>query len=145
MWKDIKGYEGLYQINEIGEVIRNNKKLKVRVSKKGYGRVHLSKNNKAKDFYIHRLVAETFMVNTENKPQVNHIDGNKLNNLLSNLEWNTNSENQKHSFKVLGRIPKNNLTNENRNKNQYRNKITGKYEKNTNRDVVGILNKSNNL
>ena len=74
--------------------------LKTNKNKKGYLYVVLSKNGKSKIVRIHRLVAQTFIPNLQNKPQVNHIDGIKSNNVVSNLEWCTNSENQKHAFKL---------------------------------------------
>lgn len=68
---------------------------------KGYLCVELDKTPKA----VHRLIAFAFIPNPENKPQINHKDGNKLNNSVDNLEWMTNKENSNHSFKVLGRKP----------------------------------------
>lgn len=112
VWKDIKGYEKIYQVSNFGKVkrltfINGNVKLqKERMSTPtnnghGYLIVGLSKNGKRKNFYVHRLVAETFLDNLNNLPQVNHKDGNKKNNRVDNLEWCTASENQIHSYKVL--------------------------------------------
>lgn len=102
IFKDIKGYEGAYQISNFGNVrsLKRNILLRQSPDRKGYLHIILYKNNKSKVGRIHRLVAETFIPNPENKPQVNHKDGNKLNNCVNNLEWVTNSENQKHAFKL---------------------------------------------
>ena len=87
--KDIKNYEGLYAITEDGEVysIRRKNFLKQYKTPKGYMTVRLSKNNVAKGFQVHRLVAEAYLPNPNNLPQVNHKDENPSNNHLSNLEW----------------------------------------------------------
>lgn len=69
---------------------------------KGYRRVCLSMNNKRQHYPVHRLVAEAFVPNPEDKPFVNHMDGNKRNNLSDNLQWCTASENQKHAYDTLG-------------------------------------------
>lgn len=69
-----------------------------------YHRITLSQNNIQKRFQTHRLVAEYFIPNPDNKPCVNHIDGNGMNNNVSNLEWCTYSENERHSYDVLGKI-----------------------------------------
>lgn len=113
IWKDIPNYEGLYQISNLGNVksleriVTHNKYgtahikeklLRPRDDSKGYGRVVLYKNNKKKQFKIHRLVAETFLPNKSNKSAVNHIDGNKKNNNVNNLEWCTIKENNIHAF-----------------------------------------------
>lgn len=100
IWKDIKDYEGLYQVSNLGRVksIKRNIILKPGFTKKNYSYVILYKSNIATSKRIHRLVAENFISNPYNKPQVNHKDGNKLNNCVSNLEWVTNSENQQHAF-----------------------------------------------
>ena len=111
-WKDIKGYEGLYQVSNMGRVkslertvtskngskqYRKERILKPRPNGKGYLRVNLFKSSsETKDFYIHRLVCEAFHENPENKPCVNHIDENKTNNTASNLEWCTYKENSNH-------------------------------------------------
>lgn len=97
IWKDIKNYEGLYQVSNLGNVkslpkmhgIRkgNEKILKPTINSKGYLRVQLSKNKSIKQCLVHRLVAETFIENIDNLPQINHIDKNKLNNKIDNLEW----------------------------------------------------------
>jgi DNA invertase Pin-like site-specific DNA recombinase len=114
-WRDILGYEGLYQISDLGNVRsldrkkRNGKDgkgfyiLKGRVltlvnSKKGYKVVTLYKDGKQKVKEVHRLIAEAFIPNEENKPQVNHINGDKTDNSLNNLEWVTVSENIQHAF-----------------------------------------------
>lgn len=96
-----------YYIKRNGNVItynwRNTGKkatLKPAKDKKGYLRVGLMINNKLCTKKVHRLVAITFIPNLENKPQVNHIDGNKSNNNVSNLEWVTQSENKKHAFRI---------------------------------------------
>jgi hypothetical protein len=100
VWKPVVGYEGLYEVSIYGEIksIKTGKLLKPRLST-GYAMVALWNNGLRKDLKIHRLVAIAYIKNPMNKPQVNHIDGNKLNNELSNLEWVTNSENLKHAYK----------------------------------------------
>jgi len=87
----------IHAINKKGEVIRirTRKVIKPSINKKGYFQVCLQ--NK-KSYRIHRLVAELFVPNPDNKPQVNHLDGNKLNNHFTNLKWVTNEENQKHAI-----------------------------------------------
>jgi hypothetical protein len=95
---DIRGYEGLYRINEHGDVysLKFKKFLKPRLSNRGYWSVTLRKDRRYHSEVLHRLIAKTFIPNPENKPQVNHIDGVKTNNHVSNLEWCTISENQQH-------------------------------------------------
>ena len=113
VWKDIAGYEGFYQISSLGRVkslarvITKSNGVKLNVKEtirkqskcpKGYLFISLNGENKRKMHKVHRLVAETFIPNPDNKPQVNHIDGNKRNNKVENLEWVTNSENQIHAL-----------------------------------------------
>ena len=101
IWKDIEGFEK-YQISSYGRVksLKNNKESikKHSISSRGYLVVTLFKNNISKTLSVHRLVANTFIENKDNKLTVNHIDGNKLNNNISNLEWATYSENTKHAW-----------------------------------------------
>lgn len=111
IWKDIEEYEGLYKISNLGRVkscklIHKGKEkiLRQSLTYKGYLQVCLSKNNKQKTFRVHRLVAKAFIPNISNKPQINHIDSNKQNNEISNLEWVDNGENQKHAFKYGNQI-----------------------------------------
>ena len=92
IWKDIKDYEGHYQVSNLGRVksIKFGKEiiLKQHINiKGGYYYVCLLKNGKHKNYYVHRLVAEAFLPITDNLPQVNHKDENKLNNSVDNLEW----------------------------------------------------------
>ena len=101
--KDIKGYEGLYQVSSWGKVIsvKTNKVLSPEINSKGYLRVDLyDSTGKKKHYKVHRLVAEAFIPNPENKPQINHIDGNTQNNSITNLEWCTSSENMNHAKKL---------------------------------------------
>lgn len=107
IWKDITGFEFYYQVSNLGRVKRKentkfqkSKVLKPSLHTKGYTRVNLRKNNKTHTIFIHRIVAIEFISNPFEKPQINHIDGIKTNNHSSNLEWVTNSENQKHSVKT---------------------------------------------
>ena len=111
IWKDIEGYENKYQISNLGNVksletwtgdkyIKREKILKNMVYGNGYYYVCLSKNGKVKKYKVNRLVAQAFIPNPENKPFTNHIDGDKLNNNVDNLEWCTQSENMKHASKM---------------------------------------------
>jgi hypothetical protein len=95
MWNDIKGYEGIYQISNLGNVknIKTSKILKPRLNSNGYKFVGLYCNGKHKNMLIHRLMAIHYIPNDENKQFVDHIDNNKLNNKLTNLRWCTNQQN----------------------------------------------------
>ncbi|WZP34249.1 HNH endonuclease [Enterococcus phage vB_Efm3_KEN20] len=95
IWKDIEGYEGVYHVSNLGRVKRvaTNRVLQPYRNKVGYLLVYLCKNGKRKTHRIHRLVAQSFIPNPENKPEVNHLDENKINNMVSNLEWSTRKEN----------------------------------------------------
>ncbi|MDR2586385.1 MAG: HNH endonuclease [Prevotellaceae bacterium] len=111
-WRDIKGYEGQYLISNHGRIMslarkgKNNKNAKTFVCQNnGNPYLHIGLTNregKRKNYDIHRLVACAFIPNPEHKCDVNHIDGNKSNNHIGNLEWATRSENVKHSYDTLG-------------------------------------------
>lgn len=97
---DIPEYEGIYQITPTGEIysLIANKKKDTEISRNGYERVTFWKNGKSKHFSVHRLVALAFIPNPHNYRMVNHIDGNKLNNNVNNLEWCDASANMKHAY-----------------------------------------------
>ena len=99
MWKDIKNYEGLYTINENGEIKNSKGELrKINYAKNGYCIIDLYKHNIRKTYFVHRLVAEAFIPNPNNYKLINHIDGDKNNNNIKNLEWCTYSYNNKHAI-----------------------------------------------
>lgn len=115
VWKDVKGYEGYYQVSNLGNVrsldriilCKNGserftvgKPLKPQMDYQGYLRVGLNICGKFKTYRVHRLVALNFLDEKENKDQVNHINGIKDDNRLTNLEWVTGSENIKHAIKT---------------------------------------------
>lgn len=119
MWKDIKGYEGLYQVSDNGEVRSldrhctgsRNRLLKGRTLKQtktttGYSKVELCKDGHAISKKVHRLVAIAFIQNPNNLPCVNHIDNNPSNNNASNLEWCTQAENVLHAVSIGARKKK---------------------------------------
>lgn len=110
IWKDVKGYEGLYQISNFGNVMSlnyrntsNPQKLTPKKNKDGYLWVELRKNAMPKPFLIHRLVAMAFIPNPNNYPVINHKDENKSNNNFFNLEWCTHSYNVLYSLKKHSR------------------------------------------
>lgn len=115
-WKDVPGYEGFYQVSNIGRVrsvdhyvkhfrgdkLRKGKIKEFSITHDGYYRVGLSKYSKQKHVTVHRLVALAFIAKPESKDFVNHKDGIKTNNHVSNLEWCTSGENTRHFHEVLG-------------------------------------------
>lgn len=120
IWKDIKGYEGLYQVSNLGRVKSVERIIKYNgigkgsgtrlypsvilrqcLNTVGYYQVSLSINNNRKRFMVHRLVAQAFCNSSVDKYCVNHIDGNYLNNIADNLEWVSNIENTRHAI-VIG-------------------------------------------
>lgn len=115
IWKDVIGYEGYYQVSNLGNVkglervVGTYPQLKTMpeaikkpwISKKGYYRIQLRKKGVIKAFQLHRLVAQAFIENTMNKDTVNHINGIKADNRVENLEWLTNHENIIHYYKKL--------------------------------------------
>lgn len=109
IFKPVPSYEGLYEVSNYGRIRtikRQGTDSRIRsttLDRTGYLRVALLKHGISKSYAVHRLVCMAFLDNPESKRTVNHIDGNKQNNILSNLEWMTHSENHKHSYDNLGR------------------------------------------
>ena len=110
-WRPVKGFEGYYEVSNLGRVrsldrvdsvgrVRIGKILKQSAKNNGYMHLVLSANGIKKNAHAHRLVAQAFIPNPLNKMDVNHIDGDKTNNKVDNLEWATRSENQKHAYDI---------------------------------------------
>ena len=122
IWKDVQGYEGLYQVSNLGRVKslgrfvdklkchywQEEKILKPRKNHYGYLRFNLYKDGKTKTFSVHRLVAVAFIPNPENKPQIDHINADKTNNTVNNLRWVTCKENINNPLTLVKINGKNN-------------------------------------
>lgn len=121
IWKDVAGYEGLYQVSNMGKVRSLTRKVKIQDTNKnrvfrgsikagcyelknGYHVVSLYKNGKSKRFFTHRLVAAAFLENPLNLPQVNHKDENKKNNSVDNLEWCDAKYNTNYGYCIEKRV-----------------------------------------
>lgn len=118
LWHSVRGYDGLYQVSNFGEIkslprrkhlpngkytVSKEKLLSpARIGKDGYEFVYLTVGGESKRFYVHRIVAEAFLPNPDGMPFVNHINGLKFDNRLENLEWCSRSKNAKHAYRVLG-------------------------------------------
>lgn len=103
IWKDVTGYDGIYKVSNYGNLISFYYKKWNKVNpwlRKGYARGKFKINKKPKNYLVHRLVAIAFIPNPENKPNINHIDLNRSNNYVKNLEWCTQKENCIHSSNV---------------------------------------------
>lgn len=106
IWKDVKNYEGAYMVSNLGRIKSLPRKgtkgniLNPSRNNKGYCTVELTFKGKNRSTFVHRVVAENFIPNLKNLPEVNHIDGNKLNNNVENLEWVTKGQNQIHAYKT---------------------------------------------
>lgn len=108
VWREIEGYSGAYEISNLGRVASHvsgkfrsiNKVLSPGLKANGYLKVSLGERTDRKNHYIHRLVLLAFGEPISGKTDVNHIDGNKLNNHLSNLEWVNRSENMRHAMRI---------------------------------------------
>jgi hypothetical protein len=118
IWRDVVGYEGLYQVSNLGNIKANKRlvvsprgyrtareRLLAQANSGGYKLVMLCREGVRTNRSSHRIVAEAFISNPENKPDVNHKDGNKSNNRVDNLEWNTSSENNRHAFRTGLKLP----------------------------------------
>ncbi len=115
IWKDIKEYEGLYQVSNMGRVkslkrkdasghLLNERLLSIAVTHSGYKYVGFYKDNQGKKFKVHRLVAQAFIPNPSDYPQVNHIDEDKTNNCVNNLEWCSAKYNANYGTKIERQI-----------------------------------------
>lgn len=124
LWVDLPQWEGIYQISNLGRIksLQRTKKhksggiqvVKARIkaqkfNKDGYLMVELCKDSKSYTRYVHRLVAQVFILNPDNKRTVNHKKGNITDNRSSELEWATHSENHKHAYRELGRVSNKNM------------------------------------
>ena len=114
-WRDIEGFNGFYQVSNLGRVKsmggwrgtakRRERILKIHLTKDGYCKVRLTHKDKDMTKRVHQLVAMAFIPNPMNKETVNHIDGDKLNNVVTNLEWCTRSEQLYHAYRMNLRKP----------------------------------------
>ena len=105
IWKPVVGYEGLYEVSNFGRIMSmtpfGGPRLKAQnKNTTGYYQVGLCKKNVLKRWCVHRVVAQAFIQNPNNLPEVNHRDGNKQNNVANNLEWMTKADNLRHSWKL---------------------------------------------
>src|SRR5574344_690819 len=106
MYKDVYNYEELYAVDESGNVLskHSGKILKASIDKYGYSLVHLRDGKNSRSAKVHRLVAIAFIPNPENKPTVDHVNGDKRNNHISNLRWATQSEQQLNAIRNGNRV-----------------------------------------
>lgn len=145
IWKPIEGYEGVYEVSNMGNIkalhrtvircdgvkmpVCKNAHITPRINKDGYLVVRLSKDGKRKQYFVHRLVAQSFIENNNNLPEVNHIDIDRTNNCVNNLEWCTHKENVQYAIDLGNHYCTKDLTGAN-NPNYHNKTLKEKYHNN---------------